>query len=385
MEDMVEIHRSIGELAGRWREERGERLARRSLDQRDFDAIAATGFWAAVLPVENGGPFAGVESSTRDLCVALRTLAGGDPSVALVAAMHPAVIGYWIATSADTDDWRSQRAAVVQSAVDGRQWGTITSEPGSGGDIARTRTVAVPDGTVDIGLPGRGYRLSGQKHFGSGSGVADYMVTTAVAEGEEGPAVFVLDTTDRSWDGSTGTTLIAEWDGMGMKATQSHAMALDGAPAVRLAYDGPLEDVVANTAAFIGCLFTSVVVGVVDEAIATARPRIAAQAEEMRAYEQVEWTRAETGHWLMVQAHEGALRAVESGDRGAALHAALRAKQAGAELAEQVLLRTSRVLGGGSFSQRSPFAHWFEDVRALGFLRPPWGLAYDALFATSLG
>jgi alkylation response protein AidB-like acyl-CoA dehydrogenase len=67
----------------------------------------------------------------------------------------------------------------------------------------------------------------------------------------------------------------------------------------------------------------------------------------------------------------------------AAFHAALRAKQAVAELAEQSLLGMTRVLGGGTFSQRSPFAHWFEDVRALGFLRPPWGLAYDTLFATS--
>ena len=42
-----------------------------------------------------------------------------------------------------------------------------------------------------------------------------------------------------------------------------------------------------------------------------------------------------------------------------------------------------RVIGGGAFSQRSPFSHWFEDVRALGFLRPPWGLAYDGLVADS--
>jgi len=65
-------------------------------------------------------------------------------------------------------------------------------------------------------------------------------------------------------------------------------------------------------------------------------------------------------------------------------HDAVRAKQAVAELAEQTLMRLTRVLGGGTFSQRSPFAHWFEDVRALGFLRPPWGLAYDTLFATSI-
>jgi len=85
-----------------------------------------------------------------------------------------------------------------------------------------------------------------------------------------------------------------------------------------------------------------------------------------------------------VQAFEGALRAVETGDLRVATHGALRAKQAVAELGEQVLLRIARVLGGGTFSRRSPFAHWFEDVRALGFLRPPWGLADDALFATSI-
>ena len=84
-----------------------------------------------------------------------------------------------------------------------------------------------------------------------------------------------------------------------------------------------------------------------------------------------------------MQAYEGALRAVESGDAAAALHGALRAKESVAELAESALSRISRVVGGGTFSRRSPFAAWSEDVRALGFLRPPWGLAYDSLFLTS--
>ncbi|MDZ7734402.1 MAG: hypothetical protein U5R31_16200 [Acidimicrobiia bacterium] len=102
-----------------------------------------------------------------------------------------------------------------------------------------------------------------------------------------------------------------------------------------------------------------------------------------RAYEQVEWSRATTEHWLAIQAYEGMLRAVESGDRDAAVAAALRGKVAVAELAEQVLLRTTRVVGGGTFSRGNPFSSWFEDVRALGFLRPPWGLTFDSLFATS--
>ena len=122
----------------------------------------------------------------------------------------------------------------------------------------------------------------------------------------------------------------------------------------------------------------------VDEAVGLARTQVKGRAAQLRPYEQVEWTRAEQDHWLAVQAYEGALRAIESGDPAAALYAALRGKQSVAELAEQTLQRLTRVLGGGTFAQRSPFAHWFEDVRALGFLRPPWGLAYDQLFATSL-
>ncbi len=386
MTGATELQDRLAQLAERWRVERPERQARRHLDPVDFAALTEAGFLAACAPVGVGGAFRSAAVSTRPMAEGLRTLAGGDPSVALVAAMHPAVVGYWLATPGEgRPAWQAQREAVFASVVAGSQWGTITSEPGSGGDIARTRTVAVADDDVDVGLPGRGYRLRGQKHFGSGSGVADLMVTTAVPEGEDAPALFVLDTRDRSWDGSSGMRLVAEWDGMGMQATQSHAMALDGAPAVRAAYDGPLDDLSVANAAFISCLFTAVVLGLVDEAVATARATVTAKADELRPYEQVAWTRAETEHWLMVQAYEGALRAVESGDPRAAVHAALRAKQAGAELAEDCLRGLTRVLGGGTFSQRSPFAHWFEDVRALGFLRPPWGFAYDNLFRTSLG
>jgi alkylation response protein AidB-like acyl-CoA dehydrogenase len=205
------------------------------------------------------------------------------------------------------------------------------------------------------------------------------MITTAIPEGEEAPTVFVLDTTT-----DEGRTVLAEWDGMGMRATQSHAVRLDRAPAFRLATDRPMTEVTAPAMPTIEAFFVAVVLGVLDEAVATARAQVRDRADGLRAYERVEWARAEQDHWLAVQAHEGALRALEAGDLAVAAHAALRAKQSIAELAEQTLLRLSRVLGGGTFSQRSPFSHWLEDVRALGFLRPPWGLAHDLLFDTSL-
>ena len=83
--------------------------------------------------------------------------------------------------------------------------------------------------------------------------------------------------------------------------------------------------------------------------------------------------------WLIKQAYEGMLRAMEEG-RDSRLRAVY-AKTAIAELAESALGRICKVIGGGSLSRSSPFGYWLEDTRALGFLRPPWGLAYDRLFA----
>ena len=211
------------------------------------------------------------------------------------------------------------------------------------------------------------------------------MITTAVPTGEDGPTLFIIDVRDRPWDGSAGLQLVAEWDGMGMSATQSHAMRLEGCPAIRCAWDGPIEELTTAAAPLIMSIFTAVILGVLDEAIDTAKLQLGPKADSLRPYERVEWSHAELEHWLAVQAYEGALRAVESGDHARALHAALRGKEAVADLAEASLRRLTRVIGGGTFSRRSPYASWFEDVRALGFLRPPWGLAYDNLFGTSFG
>jgi alkylation response protein AidB-like acyl-CoA dehydrogenase len=376
------LTRGIDELAAEWRSARLERQARRHLDPADFARLAEAGFLHVAVPEEQGGLWRGVAESTRPICEALRALAAADPSVALVASMHPTVLGFWLARPDEArPGWTAQRDAVIASAASGHQWGTMTSEPGSGGDILRTRAQAQPDGASSGSLPGDPYRVSGDKHFGSGSGVTAFMITTAVPDGEDAPSIFVLDVRARQWDGSSGLRLTAEWDGVGMAATQSHAMRLESCPATRIAWDGPLEEVMLIAAPLVSCAFTAVILGVLDEAISTAKLQLQPKAGAMRAYEQVEWSRAELDHWLAQQAYEGALRSVEPGSRS--LYASLRAKQAVAELAESSLGRLTRVIGGGTFSRRSPFASWFEDVRALGFLRPPWGLAYDGLFGTS--
>jgi alkylation response protein AidB-like acyl-CoA dehydrogenase len=379
----AEIAEAVGEIANEWRGQRAERQARRHLEREDFDRLREAGYLEMAVPEAMGGVWRDVPTSTRSVCDVLRNLAGADPSVALVASMHPAVIGFWLARPDETSaPWATQREAVFASAAEGRQWGTITSEPGSGGDIARTKATATPD-AASSPLPGDSYRVSGDKHFGSGSGVTSYMITTAIPAGEDAPMLFALDVRDRPWDGSAGMRLIAEWDGIGMAATQSHAIRLEDCPATRMAWNGPIEDITIAAAPLVSSLFTAVVLGVLDEAVRTAKQQLAAKADTLRPYERVEWSRAELEHWLAMQAFDGALRTVESGDHQRAVHATRRAKEAVAELAESCLSRLARVIGGGTFSRRSPFASWSEDVRALGFLRPPWGLAFDTLFLTS--
>src|SRR5215212_1965105 len=131
----AELTGEIDELAGEWRADRPARQARRGLDAGDFARLAGIGFLDVAVPEDRGGLWRSVAETTRPICAVLRTLAAADPSVALVASMHPAVIGFWLACPEPVPAWTAQFDAIVDSATAGAQWGTITSEPGSGGDI----------------------------------------------------------------------------------------------------------------------------------------------------------------------------------------------------------------------------------------------------------
>ena len=225
---------NVGHVAQQFASARRERQQRDYLDKADFDALAEAGVLFTGVPASMGGLWVDVAHSTRPICEILRVIATGDPAVALVSAMHPAVLGFWLtrpeAPAPHTEAWRAQSKALYQTALDGHWWGTVTSEPGSGGDVTRSKATAkrLADGS---------YRISGQKHFGSGSGISSFMITTAVPEGEAAADFFYMDMRGAPWDGSTGIKLVAPWDGYGMSATQSHAFELTDypAPAHRLA------------------------------------------------------------------------------------------------------------------------------------------------------
>ena len=374
--DVDTVYENIRAISADFAADRRERQQRRELVAADFARLRDAGFLLTGVPVDHGGIWENVGASARPICEMLRTLAHGDSSVALVCAMHPAVLNFWMATAVAPapfkNSWDEQRRSIFRNVRAGAWWGTIASEPGAAGDIARTKA------TARRGSSDGAYLLTGQKNFGSGSGVTSYMITVAVPEGETDPDIYILDMRGVPWDGSEGVTLTAAWDGHGMAATQSHAMAFNEFPVTRIAWPGQFQLIQANTGALTQCCFTAVIVGVTEVALETARQQVTPRRNDLRAYERVEWSKAELEGWLIQQAYEGMLRAMEQ-DRDRRLRA-VQAKTAIAELSESVLRRIGKVIGGGTFSRTSPFGYWCEDVRALSFLRPPWGLAYDQLF-----
>ena len=373
--DTDAILAGLQDISEAFAKERVARQRRSELAASDFERLRRAGFLLSGVPVQYGGVWDSVERSTRPVCEMLRTLARGDSSVALVCSMHPAVLSFWLTTPdvppPHREAWEEQRREVFQTALDGAWWGTITSEPGSGGDVARTKA------TAQAGVRALEYRLTGTKHFGSGSGISSYMITTAVPAGESEPDWFYLDMRGARLDGSGGAKIVAEWDGHGMIATQSHAVMFEEFAATRFAWPGHLNETSQASGGVVGCLFTAVIVGITEAAIETARLQLAPRHGTLRPYEQVEWSQVEMEGWLIQQAYEGMLRAIEAG--GGFPRDVLLGKTAIAELAESALRRICRIIGGGTFNRLSPFGFWFEDVRALGFLRPPWGLAYDRI------
>ena len=79
-------------LADRWLPERGQRISWRALDPEDFRQLAQAGLTLTGVPVEMCGVWETPERSSRPIAEMFRCLARVDPSLALVATMHPTVL-----------------------------------------------------------------------------------------------------------------------------------------------------------------------------------------------------------------------------------------------------------------------------------------------------
>jgi alkylation response protein AidB-like acyl-CoA dehydrogenase len=366
------------ELSRQFASQGQPRRERRQLARADFECLVECGVHLTGLPITQGGLWRSPSLCVRDYASVYRTLARGDASVALVSTMHPTVLAFWLHGQKPPQEhsasWTAQLEHIHEAVRAGHWFGTIASEPGANGDLMATRAAAVYEDNQ--------WLMSGDKHMGSGSGMTSYMLTVARPEDEEKPDLFLMDTRAQPWDGSTGASLVREWDGIGMQSTQSHAFRFDRISVSRYAWPGHAFTLVNKIMPFINCLFAAVTLGILDAAMAEARANMSGRATTMKSYERTCWVNAENQYWLAAQALEGMIAGVEGPDD--ATWSAANGKLAIAGLAESCMSAVARTVGGRAYSRSAPFAQWGEDVRALGYLRPPWPLAYDNIFNLAL-
>lgn len=176
----------------------------------DFADLKAAGYLTKVVPEELGGGGLTLAQSCREQ----RRLAYYAPATALGLNMHI----YWVGLAADL--WRQGDKSLewmLKEAMDGEVFNAGHSERGN--DLPVLLSTAKAE-RVD-----GGFRITGHKMFGSLSPVfTRYGLHAMWADAEGGPKIVHVFMPRET----PGYRIVETWDTMGMRATRSDDIVLDG-------------------------------------------------------------------------------------------------------------------------------------------------------------
>jgi alkylation response protein AidB-like acyl-CoA dehydrogenase len=376
----------------------GEFAARAAEHDRDgtypFEAIAAlkaAGYFAAPVPVELGG--LGV-SSAHDLVVASSRLARGDASVAIGVNMHlVAVLNMerrrQVAVAAGAERRaRGFAASLQQIARDGAVLAAAISEPGQ--DLTRPATRATRTAT--------GWRIDGRKMFCTMSPAATdlYVAVTYVDDEDTERYAYAIVPTD-----APGVVVNDDWDALGMRASGSNSVSLEG---VEVAESGVRGGFRAGDAVpymernlVAGLFHAAASLGIAESADAIARRAVVGRINgDARPRMQVADNAVDLSAARGVLSRAGALiddhRAANPASDGSAeelgaLFAEAQAAKAFVnEAAARIVDRALALSGGAGYVNGSPLARAYRDVKAGSFMHPLGAnRAYDYLGHVALG
>jgi alkylation response protein AidB-like acyl-CoA dehydrogenase len=380
-------------------EELSEQLAARAAEHdRDgsypfeaIDALKAAGYFVAPVPVGLGG--LGV-SSPHDLVVASSRLARADASVAIGVNMHlVAVLNMErrrrVAVAAGAERRaRAFAASLEQIAHNGVVLAAAISEPGQ--DLTRPATRATRTET--------GWRIDGRKMFCTMSPAAtDLYVAITYSDGAGSEryayAMVPID--------APGVVVHDDWDALGMRASGSNSISLDGVELPEAGVRGGFRagdvlpymerNLVAglfHAAASLGIAESADAIargGIVGRVNGDARPRmqVADNAIDLAAARGV-LSRAAA----LIDEHHSANPASDGSaeELGALFAEAQAAKAFVNEAAARIVDRALALSGGAGYVNGSPLARAYRDVKAGSFMHPLGAnRAYDYLAHVALG
>jgi len=356
-----------------------------------IDALKAAGYFAAPVPVELGG--LGV-SSAHDLVVASSRLARGDASVAIGVNMHLVAVLNMdrrreVAVAAGAERRaRAFAASLEQVARDGVVLAAAISEPGQ--DLTRPATVATRIAT--------GWRIDGRKMFCTMSPAATDLYVAATYADDDGTERYAYAMVPI---GAPGVVVHDDWDALGMRASGSNSVSLEGvelpAAAVRGGFRAgdPVPYMERNLVA--GLFHAAASLGIAEAADAIARRRVAGRVngdarQRMQVADNAVDLAAARGAlsrvaWL-IDAHRAANPASDGpADELAALFAEAQAAKAFVnEATARTVDRALALSGGSGYVNGSPLARAYRDVKAGTFMHPLGAnRAYDYLAGVALG
>jgi alkylation response protein AidB-like acyl-CoA dehydrogenase len=380
-------------------EQLSEKLAARAAEHdRDgtypfeaIDALKAAGYFAAPVPVELGGLGVG---SAHDLVVASSRLARGDASVAIGVNMHLVAVL----------NMERRRQMAVAAGAERRARGFASSLA----EIARDGVVlaaAISERGQDLTRPGTratrtesGWRIDGRKLFCTMSPAAtDLYVAVTYADGEGiDRYAYAMVPTD-----APGVVVHDDWDALGMRASGSNSVSLEGVELPDSAVRGgfragdSLPYMERNLVA--GLFHAAASLGIAESADATARRGLAGRINgDARPRMQVAdnavdlaASRATLSRAAMlIDEHRAANPASDgSAEELRALFAEAQAAKAFVnEAAARIVERALALSGGAGYVNGSPLARAYRDVKAGSFMHPLGAnRAYDYLGHVALG
>ena len=227
----------IAEIAQRAGER--ERADAEAYPAETMSELHECGLIAAPFSEADGGSGWSCLDATR----ALVALARQSPSAALIAAMPLGFAGVTasvasVAPEAHRAAWGDQVDAITADYRAHKHYAACNSEAGAGGSLEATKTLA--------NRTAEGWRLEGSKILATGGAHADVFFSTAKVTQEDLPGAGVVEEFLVRTDAS-GVAIASDWDGFGMRSTESQSVRYEGATAEGL---WGFPDFIATTQTF---------------------------------------------------------------------------------------------------------------------------------------
>lgn len=213
--DLIKVQRMARELAREFAKRAAEHDRNRTVPTENYELLRDAGFFGLVIPAK----FGGLGSEFMAWVVAAEELAKGCASTALSFNMHINATGAIMEHPEIPEPMKEWVA--YQAIQEGKLFCTSVSEPTTSSHLAPTYTPAVMARKV----PG-GYQLFGRKAFASMWEASDLALLYAHPEDDPNPHSSIGFAAPTQGEGITVEDV---WHTVGMRATRSQNVFLDGA------------------------------------------------------------------------------------------------------------------------------------------------------------